>query len=70
MLKHLSFITIIELFFNNYYYKNINMRALSDFEKLLIIFVISLLFMCLIIIFFHFFRKHRKDKLISKKKFT
>jgi len=41
------------------------MKVLTDFEKLILVFLISLLFMLLIIIVFHFFRIHRKDKLIS-----
>ena len=41
------------------------MRALTDAEKLGLIFGVSLVFMLIILIIFHFFRKHRKDKLIS-----
>ncbi len=44
------------------------MRALTDAEKLGLIFVVSFMFMLLILIIFHFFRKHRRDKLISKLK--
>lgn len=46
------------------------MRTLTDFEKLILVFIISLFFMFLMIIFFHFFRKHRKDKLISNNNLT
>ena len=42
------------------------MRALSDAEKLGMIFIVSLGFMLVIVIIFHFFRRHRRDKLISK----
>jgi cell division protein FtsL len=43
------------------------MEILTDFEKLLLILVISLAFMFIILIIFHFWRIMRKDKLISKR---
>ena len=42
------------------------MQVYSDWEKLGMIFGISLLFMIFVLLFFHFFRRYRKDKLISK----
>jgi hypothetical protein len=46
------------------------MRILSDFEKLILIFIISLCFMFFILIVFHFWRQMRKDKLISKNSYN
>lgn len=42
------------------------MHSFSDFEKIIIVFFVSVLFAVVVLAFFHFFRRIRKDKLISK----
>jgi hypothetical protein len=41
------------------------MNVYTDWQKLEMIFIISVAFGIIVLIIFHFFRKYRKDKLIS-----
>jgi hypothetical protein len=41
------------------------MKVYTDWQKLEMIFIISVGFGIIVLIIFHFFRKYRKDKLIS-----
>ena len=44
-----------------------NYSDFSDWGKLLIVLLVSILFWILCVIIFHFFRQYRKDKLITNK---